>query len=359
MINKDIKFNILTKGALSSGSSAVKDLLREYDNINIIPEEFDDFRVPGLVSDFLITNSNHSHTPKLDSFISSQKKKLWYLKVISPRFLHRNGLQFTILNRIILALTKKNYINKIKQKRCRLISGIEYILRSFTDKLIRINHLYYLSQLSEQLKSEKDLDKRIKLSNEWIRKIASINSVGKVYALFDQPILPINDTGVWQAVFFPFKLICVYRDPRDQLADMIRRGILFAPFTSSKMTYTMDNILSIYGHDRKGMIKFLTDALRRRHSYFDELANELDNEHFLLLDFEGLVNKYEDYKTKIENFLGITCGNHIFKKKYFDPDISKANIGIYKQFLNAQEIELISDLEVWYTTKLRETGAIL
>ncbi len=355
MINNGIKYYILTKGALSSGSSAVKDLLREYDNINIIPEEFDDFRVPGLVSDFLIKNTNHSHTPKLDSFISSQKKKLWYLKIIFPRYLYKNGLQFSILNRIILILSKKNYINKNKQKRCKLISGAEYILRSLTDKLIRINHLYFLTQLSNQLKSEKDLDKRIQLSNEWIRKIASINSEGKVYALFDQPILPINDTGVWQAVFSPFKLICVYRDPKDQLADMIRRGILFAPFTSSKMTYTMDNILSIYGHDRKGMFKFLTDALRRRLEYFDKLKSELDSERFLLLDFEGLINNYEEYKTRIESFLGLTPDNHILKKKYFDPDISKTNIGIYSTYLTNQEIESISDLEIWYNDKLSDT----
>ena len=47
------KCNILIYGILSSGSSALVDLLLEYNNVNVIPGEFDDFRASGLVADQL------------------------------------------------------------------------------------------------------------------------------------------------------------------------------------------------------------------------------------------------------------------------------------------------------------------
>lgn len=47
-MNKE-RCNILIKGSNSSGSSAVYDLLREYENINTMPYEFDDYRAPGFI----------------------------------------------------------------------------------------------------------------------------------------------------------------------------------------------------------------------------------------------------------------------------------------------------------------------
>src|SRR5665647_2358979 len=68
--------NILIKGTLSSGSSAVYDMLQEYENINIVPNEFDDFKSPGLVSDQLTQSSSIDYPNKI--YEITRIKSLWW-----------------------------------------------------------------------------------------------------------------------------------------------------------------------------------------------------------------------------------------------------------------------------------------
>ncbi|HET6556676.1 MAG TPA: hypothetical protein VFG54_05140, partial [Prolixibacteraceae bacterium] len=72
---KDVKCNILICGILSSGSSALIDLLSEYRNMNIIPREFDDFRATGLVADQLRYQQSIDFPNMIDAVIQSKSKK--------------------------------------------------------------------------------------------------------------------------------------------------------------------------------------------------------------------------------------------------------------------------------------------
>ncbi len=173
------------------------------------------------------------------------------------------------------------------------------------------------------------------------------------FVVFDQPLLPCSDIKIWTKMFHPFKLICVFRDIKDQLAEMINRGVLFSAFNSPVITYTGVNILSVYGKDRKGMIRFLSQALKKRMDDYDYLERYLNPEQILIIDFEGLVNKYELYKSKIEGFPGNLSNKHKFKSKYFTPDISRNNIGIYKKFLYPEDLEEMSELQEWYSNRCK------
>ena len=76
-MNKE-KSNILIIGTLASGSSALVDMLREYENINVLPREFDNFRRPGFVSDQLSYNTSIDYPNVIDNEIRFDSKK-WKL----------------------------------------------------------------------------------------------------------------------------------------------------------------------------------------------------------------------------------------------------------------------------------------
>jgi hypothetical protein len=69
------KCNILVFGILSSGSSALIDLLSEYNNINVIPGEFDDFRASGLVADQLCYQNRVDFPNMIDTLLENTSKR--------------------------------------------------------------------------------------------------------------------------------------------------------------------------------------------------------------------------------------------------------------------------------------------
>ena len=61
----------------------------------------------------------------------------------------------------------------------------------------------------------------------------------------------------------------------------------------------------------------------------------------MVVRFEELVLQYSITVTKVLRFLGIDEDKHIHPKKYFNPEISKKNIGLWKSFANQDSIDLI------------------
>ena len=320
---KKERTNILIMGTLATGSSALVDMLTEYDNINVLPYEFNDFRKPGYVSDQL-----------------SYESSLNYPNVIEKEIRFVNFRWKLIYKSSIWKLLPENILEKIWEKEYQTRK-----LKAYKNSLVELFHIDFLTELNKSLKSDIPYSKKIELSNKWIHRIGSIYPSHYDFTLFNQALHPWSDVNIWTKVFNPFKLIVVYRDPRDQLAEMVRREIIFSPFRNSQLSYGQFNIISIYGNDRKGRMKFLTDALKKRVERIDQWLNVLGPDQILFVDFEGLINHYEVYKTRIEQFLGIKDDRHKFKKKYFDPEKAKKRcIGIYENYLNEQEIEDLRSL---------------
>lgn len=317
------RINILIKGTLSSGSSAVKDLLKEYRDVNVIPDEFNFFRLPGLVADQLNCHSRIDYENRIDEVTKINRIEQRLFKSIAPAKFWGNKWD-------------NKFIQYLKNK-----TGI-----------IHLNQIQLLDDLNELFKSNISLDEKIQYSNIWIRKVGSFNGLNKHFVLFDQPLFPGSDLEIWTKVFRPYKLICVFREPKDQLTDMIKRGVLFSPFSSPEITYTSANILSIYGKDRKGMMRFMIDALKKRIEEFDNLQELLDPDKILLIDYEGLITNYEYYKSVIEDFLGLPNEYHEHKKMYFNPEASEQNIGQYKNIFFEEEIDGLHELEEWYSNKV-------
>jgi len=321
--------NILIIGTLASGSSALVDMLREYENINVLPREFDNYRRPGFVSDQLSFGTSIDYPNVIDKEIKFVTKK-W-------KYFYESSLWKYFFSPSFSSIWEKDW-GKFKK---------------YKNGLINLKQIDLLRNLSQKLKSDASFDDKIKFSNEWIQQIGNIYPSVYDFTLFNQALLPWFDIDIWTEVFKPFKLICVHRDPKDQLAEMIRREIVFSPFRNAQLSYGQFNTLSIYGTDRKGRLNFMIDALRCRLETIDRWRTVLDEDQFMIIDFEGLANNYSEYKSEIEKFLGLKEEDQKHFKEFYSPDIAlKNSIGIYKDYLSEDEISCLSDLESWYNSKV-------
>ena len=316
------KSNILVSGLLSTGSTALIDMLREYENLQVIPGEFNDFKTPGLVADQLSFPQNIEFLNKIDN-VTDFKKKI------------------QILYNAVLPIIKFNV---------RSVKGIRFRLILFVN---RIKELTLLKKLNRNLVSNATCDEKILFANKWIQDIGYINAKNKDHVVFNNALSPVIDSYIWTTVFHPCKLIIVFRNPKDQLADIIKKGYLFAPYGAPYMNHGGNLIETIYGRSRKSAIKFQIDAIKKRMEWIDTLKVELEPDKFLLVDFEGLVNNYKIYRSVVENFIGdIKCCSKKYKM-YFEPTGATKNIGIYKEYLSSEEIELTNELENWYVNMIK------
>jgi hypothetical protein len=112
-------------------------------------------------------------------------------------------------------------------------------------------------------------------------------------------------------------------------------------------------IENFYERNRNGALRYHIDAIKKRYDWIDKLKKELDSNDFLLIDFEGLVKNYIEYRFIIENFIGNIKYNHKKHKKYFDPMNAVKNIGIFRESLDRIEIRSLDDLEIRYKEMLK------
>lgn len=322
------KCNILVSGLLSTGSSALVDMLREYENLYVIPGEFNDFKAPGLVADQLSFPQNIEFLNKIESLTDFNRK---------------------------IQLIYNSVLPIIKFK-VRSLKGIRF--RS-TLMINRNKELTLLKKLNKNLSSNITCEEKILLANNWIQDIGNINAKHKDYIVYNNPLSPVIDSYIWTKVFQPCKLIIVFRNPKDQLAEIIRKKYLYAPYGAPNVNHGGNVIETIYGRNRKSAIRFHVEAIKKRMEWIDKLKEELDAENFLLIDFEGLVNNYELYKSAIENFIGDVKPNAKKQKIYFEPTSAGKSIGIYKEYLSSEDKISLSELENWYAKMIKNNQILI
>ena len=324
--NNDLYNNILVVGLLSTGSSALVDILSEYDNINTIQGEFNDYRAPGLVADQLCevnTNNIYNHIKS----ITTTRKKL--------------GIAYRIIPVLNLSL-----------------DAFKGIRKRYCDSSVRIKQLNLLSKLNSKLVANIPVEEKIRCANDWIKSVGNIREKKNSHVLFNQPLLTSTNTNIWKQVFDPYKLIIVYRNPRDQLADIIKNDRLYAAYGAPYVNYGGVTLETIFGRSREGALNMHIAAIQKRYDWIDSLKKDIPKNNFLLLDFEGLVNDYERYLNAIENFIGGIKSHHKRNRQYFNPDNAKKSIGIYNQYLTETETEFTEELMSWYKKTLNSNNII-
>ena len=317
--------NILIMGTLASGSSALKDMLREYDNINVIPGEFDDYRAPGLIED-LLSPDNPEFPDAVKEFLSRRS--------LPNRLICKSGLWKIFSGSLPGSFWRNEQSGKIKY------------LKTY---LIRLNQIRLLEKLHKDLSDEIQPEKKIDLANKWIQNVGDFHAGKAEFVLFDQPLLPWSEANLWMKVFAPFKAICVVRDPKDQIAEIVRRGIIYSPFRSPFLNYPQVSVMSVYGRNRKSMLQFQLDALKGRLEKISELRKIIPNDKFLIISFEELASGYDNSKSIIEEFLGIDRLHHKLPGKYYNPDTALRNsVGMYKNYLTEEDLKDIKKIEMLY-----------
>jgi hypothetical protein len=67
----------------------------------------------------------------------------------------------------------------------------------------------------------------------------------------------------------------------------------------------------------------------------------INNPNLLIVNFNDFICDYDLVSKKINYFLGLKTENHVLKHKYFNPNISIKNVGLYKNFKDKNSIQLI------------------
>lgn len=138
------------------------------------------------------------------------------------------------------------------------------------------------------------------------------------YLVADQLVPPTN-IDRYINYFDDIKVIVVDRDPRDL-------------YVTNQYSWKESWIPS---HDIDTYIAWY--KLLREHQKYHE-----DNpERVLRINFKDAVVNYDETLEKILKFLGIDGKHHVRKKQYFNPEISKKNVGLYKAYENDPNIKKI------------------
>ena len=319
---ENIKF-IGVSGFFSSGSSAVIDLLKEFQNTYECKAEIRIIRDPYGISQ--LEQALVHHWELLNSSAAIQDF-LWlcgiynrtgghvfspaglsYGKNISTDFMqitqeYVNELsEFTYESDFYYQKIKKTYLKFVID---RIRYGIEVYSKGRIRSANRKNKpSYFAHPTAEQFQ----LATRRYLNRLFEKCIPENAETG--YILLDQAI-STNDVDALNRYFTDGKLVIVDRDPRDMYVEDLERWRENLDFDTASV-----------------------DAGKRyvmRHRALRQNIPTADN--VMVVRFEELIRNYESESKRIMDFVGFTESQHINPHMYLKPEVSAKNIGVWKQY---------------------------
>jgi hypothetical protein len=327
MITK--KTNIIIIGFGNSGSSAAQDLLKEYRNIgkfNYVESdwmtgEMNHFRLPGMIGDHLSKQTNNIESDNLAASLAKVKRPVIPLALRIRMFIPDS----------LYSKFKKNEFT-----------------RSFASNKILIfrqQQAYYdsLKKISNEFQKTNDINKKFAAAENWILRVNEIFGYDKDFVIH-KPIIHEKHLDVWPKLFEPFKVLVIFREPYDQMSTWYDHSMKFI-IRDMEWKYQM-----LFGMDsgNRRIFHALVDTTIMRMSCMDQIEKTVGSNRVLKLDFEGLVKNYNVYKTIIEDFLGLSAEDHIWKKKYFKPEESINTINKYLHLLDSTDYEKLIPMKKWY-----------
>ncbi len=292
----DSKINlpvIITGGFLFSGSSAIYDYFRTFSGVSVIEMGQKEVENPLVGAYYRATKANTDRQSVLD----------FYLKYLLNLFTPKNHDHLNL---------KRPTFSFFERSRFGL---------SPIDLSTYIEHLDVL--ISGVLSNEITVQRQA-LSLFLKGFSSSINNQPEFLLLNQSP--SIMGIQAINALPLDSKCVVVYRDPRDQFVDQVNHGALnFGKY-----------------RDVNGFIeKFRADRL----SYLAKKENECNSYHFVETYFEDFILS-ESERRRVCNELNLSFEN---STRFFNPEVSKKNIGIYKDWHNQSDILAIeSELKDYF-----------
>lgn len=324
---------IIVSSFMGSGSSAVTDLLSEYNNINCKNKDFEYIflHCPNGLFDLedklLIGNTMVRSDEALRSFEQTMKnlyfnKKWWfanYREKVSPYFID-NTTKF--IERIV-DLEFEGYWYEHEK-----INSFDYYLnmtKGFINRFLKTKLQYkklYQNRIRVSfIENKKFYNEAKEYINSFFNLLSETNDS---HLVLDQLILPYNLNRINNYFDDDTKFIIVHRDPRDVY--LLNKYIWSANGSGVPFPLNVADYCTYY----KKIMNLICDYSQ--------------NENILNINFEDLIYNYENTKEQLEQFCEIDSKNHLQKKKRFNPEISKNNTNISFDFNNAKiEVEFIQD----------------
>ena len=317
---KDITF-VDVSGFFTSGSSAMVDLLKEFDHFYECGAEIRFIKDPyGIcqMEDVLINNWEFiNSSAAISDFLEICRKGarngkglfapagFGLSKSISPDFMKITEQYVSEITEYTYKMDSYHYKFKkpyLKYLIDRYRWAIEYLSKGkLKTSNTNIATCYFSHPTQEQFNAA---------TKRYFSRLFDSHgaSDGPSYIILDQAISP-NNTQVIHRYFDKAKMIIIDRDPRDMYVDDIRWG---------------ENL------DRNYQTKEAASKYVKRAKALRE--NIVLDKDILYVRFEDLVINYEETVSSVMSFLGIPKEFHVLKKSIFKPEVSIKNIGIWRKY---------------------------
>lgn len=323
---------LTTTGCYGTGSSAVTDLLMEFEGISCVSNnEIRILHDPDGISDLeynLIENPNRHNTSHSIKKFKKRMKELdhiWFIQRFS-RYFGRGFLK--AVDKYIDSITEMSYHGMWhydvydRGKMFYLVSQTVMKTSMFLGKI------FHTAPSAWGLIPKKELA-YLGITDEEAFLAATrkfMDDIGKLafgensqYVFYDQ-LVPPSGFSRYIRYVNDIRIILVERDPRDiYLMEKAVWGGGVAPVDRA------DDFCRWYRWTRN---------LYEREPFPEEV---------ILIRFEDLIYHYEETKQRIVNHFGIGHLEHRWKKKHFDPNVSVNNTHIWDKIKGCEhEINLIS-----------------
>lgn len=328
-------------GFNSSGASAVRDYLTEFENIEVFPNEFKLFRIKDGIFDLFDSLFEKQLFPverdiSVKNFIIAMEKLekfsvLTRLGMKVGNMLPENFRQ--ILGVFISSIKESEYYGHSYQ----LEMEIPYFNRKFGLIFQKFNSLLY--KITKLDKIDRKNNQKIGIYTQSFEKfkLELQYFIGELFesaytfkVLLDATPPNIKSITVLHRLFLSTKTIVLVRDPRDVYVTAIKKD----------QSWFVGDINRSDNDPVKNFINHYSTNLR----HFQSLE---DSQDVLVIYFEELVLNYTHVASIINTFLNLK--NSINKYKYFNPTESVKTIGIYKKWSNKDDILRIErDLNMIY-----------
>lgn len=323
-INMNRVLNVAITGYYGTGSSAVIDLLREYEFVKVEPFELPYehvvfYRHNGLFDLYnllLHGNTIYSSDKVISSFLKEMEKLNkydygWYgsyKKLVGDKFMD-------LIYEFVEAISeKKSYksSNHVIKTRFSLIKALAQLAfrivkgRKFSS--YGRNYIYDNEEAFISLPTEVEISQAAKkLTNGYFSMFSNNDNV-KI-KIFDHLIWPSQIDTFAKCFDDNFKVIVVERDPRD--------------------LFILDKYIWYRVKGKNGESNFSEDVNKYIAQWKRFFVTNYESKHVLRVKFEELVYNYSDSVYRIERFLGLDSKEHIKKRQFFNPDISIENTQVF------------------------------
>lgn len=300
-------------GYHATGSGAVDDFLREFDNIEAAKYgvECRFLQDPDGISDLEYNLIENPH--RLNSGFAL-KRFLLFAKSEERSYRHIFGKKWIPW--------AESYINELSEFKyngywhgdTRIVSFSKLFfykarkaVNLYVPKRLKKNKYYSYFPSLDTYFVDIDEDNFLKITREKCEELCSIlNSNQKDYVVLDQVVSPQNINRYLRYIS-DLQIIVVDRDPRDvYLNDVIIHDDHVLPVD-------IQQFCRAYEMSRKTIEPCVNDSV------------------VLKINFEDMIYAYENTTKRIMEFLGLSETDHTHRQEYFIPDISKQNTRIWER----------------------------